>query len=407
MTFDLRKLYSLTAQSVRPSAIREMVKYASQPGAVSFARGDPAPEVFPVEEFFQCAGILRTKGREILQYGPTGGYRPLIEFLAGWMTPRLGRKIAEEQVLITTGSTQVCDLLIRATVNRGDYVITEEPTFLGNANNMRVMGAKFITVPVDEEGMVVELLPEKIESVLAAGGRISLIYTIPTFHNPAGVTMSLERRRRLVEIAHRHNILIMEDDPYRFVRFEGEDLPSLYSLDDEGCVVYAGSFSKILAPGTRLGWCVAPPSLVSLMTVLKQGVDTSSSLVSQAIVAEYCRAGLLDSFLPRIVDNYRRKRDLMEKTLRKYMPAGEAEWTTPHGGFFYWVTTPRADADAVLRKALEKKVVFVAGEPFYPNGGGRNSFRLCFTFATPDQLDFGIRVIGDAIRSLLPLPAEE
>lgn len=402
MTFDVKKLYSLTARAVRPSAIREMVKYASLPGAVSFARGDPAPEAFPVEEFYECAGVLRAKGREILQYGPTVGYPPLIEFLAGWMTPRLGREIGTDQVLVTTGSTQVCDLLVRATINRGDCVITEEPTFLGNANNMRVQGARFITVPVDGDGMRVDLLPGKIEAALASGGRIGFIYTIPTFHNPAGVTLSLERRACLVEIAHKYNILIMEDDPYRYVRFEGEDLPSLYSLDDEGCVVYAGSFSKLLAPGTRVGWCVAPPELVRLMTVLKQGVDTSSSIVSQAIVAEYCRKGLLDAFLPRVVGVYRRKRDMMEAALRRYMPAGEAEWVTPHGGFFYWVTTPRAEAAAVLAKCLEEKVVFVAGEPFYPNGGGQHSFRLCFTFATPEQLDRGIRVIGDAIRALAP-----
>ena len=403
MTFDVTKLYSQTSLAVRPSAIREMVKYAAQPGAVSFARGDPAPEAFPIEEFYQCAEVLRAKGSEVLQYGPTVGYPPLIEFLAGWMTPRLGRKINTDQVMVTTGSTQVCDLLVRALVNRGDYVITEEPTFLGNTNNMRVMGAQFITVPIDGEGMMVDLLPEKIEAVLAKGGKISFIYTIPTFHNPAGVTMSVERRKKLVEIAHKYNILIMEDDPYRFVRFEGSDLPSVYELDDQGCVVYAGSFSKILAPGTRLGWCVGDPKLINMMTTLKQGVDGSASIVAQAIVAEYCRRGHLDAFLPRIIDNYRRKRDLMEAALRKYMPEGEAQWTTPNGGFFYWVTTPHVKVDDILKKALQEKIVFVAGQPFYPNGGGDHSFRMCFTFATPEQLDRGIRVIGDAIRALLPI----
>ena len=261
-------------------------------------------------------------------------------------------------------------------------------------------------LPVDEQGMVVAALPEKIESVRARGGKISFIYVIPTFHNPAGVTMSVERRRQLVAVAQEHGLLIMEDDPYRFVRFEGDDLPSLYELDGGNGVVSAGSFSKILAPGTRVGWCVGPEPLIRTMTVLKQSVDSSASVVSQAIVAEYCRSGKLDGFLPKIIENYRRKRDLMEAALRKYLPAGEAQWTMPNGGFFYWITTPNVKTADLIKKCLERKVVFVPGEPFYPNGGGEHSFRLCFTFATPDQLDVGIRVIGEAIRELAPAKAK-
>ena len=406
MAIELSKLYSQTARAVRPSAIREMAKHAAQPGAISFTRGDPAPEIFPVEEFYECARVLRDRGREVLQYGNTGGYAPLIDFLCAWLTPRLGRPVTREQILISSGSGQACDLLVRSTVDRGDYVIVEEPTYLGNTNGLRNAGANFITEPMDEQGMIVSALPEKIEAARASGGKISFLYTIPTFHNPAGVTMSLERRKQLVEIAQRYGILIFEDDPYRFVRFEGDDLPSLYELDGGDGVVSAGSFSKILAPGTRVGWCVGPAPLIGLMTTLKQSVDSSASVVSQAIVAEYCRSGKLDGFLPKIVENYCRKRDLMEASLRKYMPAGEAQWTMPNGGFFYWITTPNVTTDALLKKCLERKVVFVPGEPFYPNGGGEHSFRLCFTFATPDQLDAGIRVIGEAIRELVPATAK-
>ena len=295
MSIDLTALFSKTARAVRPSAIREMAKHAAEPGAISFARGDPAPEIFPVEEFYEGTKVLLERGREILQYGNTAGYAPLADFLCGWLTPRMGRTITREQLLITSGSGQVCDLLVRATVDRGDFVIVEEPTFLGNTNSMRVAGANFITVPVDEHGMVLDGLPEKIEAVQRAGGKISFIYTIPTFHNPAGVTMSLERRRQLVAIAQKHGILIMEDDPYRFVRFEGDDLPSLYELDGGSGVISAGSFSKILAPGTRVGWCVGPEAIVRIMTTLKQSVDSSASVVSQALVAEYCRSGRLGS----------------------------------------------------------------------------------------------------------------
>ena len=197
MAIELDKLYSQTARAVRPSAIREMAKHAAQPGAISFARGDPAPEIFPVEEFYECARVLRDRGSEVLQYGNTAGYAPLADFLTGWLTPRLGRPVTREKLLITSGSGQVCYLLVRSTVDRGDFVIVEEPTFLGNTNGMRNAGANFITVPVDEQGMVVAALPEKIESVRARGGKISFIYVIPTFHNPAGVTMSVERRRQL------------------------------------------------------------------------------------------------------------------------------------------------------------------------------------------------------------------
>ena len=406
MAIELDKLYSQTARAVRPSAIREMAKHAAQPGAISFARGDPAPEIFPVEEFYECARVLRDRGSEVLQYGNTAGYAPLADFLTGWLTPRLGRPVTREKLLITSGSGQVCDLLVRSTVDRGDFVIVEAPTFLGNTNGMRNAGANFITVPVDEQGMVVAALPEKIESVRARGGKISFIYVIPTFHNPAGVTMSVERRRQLVAVAQEYGLLIMEDDPYRFVRFEGDDLPSLYELDGGDNVVSAGSFSKILAPGTRVGWCVGPEPLIRTMTVLKQSVDSSASVVSQAIVAEYCRSGKLDGFLPKIIENYRRKRDLMEAALRKYLPAGEAQWTMPNGGFFYWITMPNVKTADLIKKCLERKVVFVPGEPFYPNGGGEHSFRLCFTFATPDQLDVGIRVIGEAIRELAPAKAK-
>ena len=406
MTFDVKKQFSESALGIKPSPIREMFHMLRQPGMISFAGGMPAPEVFPVEEFAAGASILREQGRDILQYGTTEGYPPLMDFLCTWMAPRLGRVATRDEILITTGSSQVCDLLIRATVNRGDYVVTEEPTFLGNTINMYNQGAKFITVPCDGDGMIVDLLPEKLDAALAAGHKVKFIYTIPNFHNPSGATLSLERRKMLVEVAHKYDLIIMEDDPYGNVRFEGEDLPTIYSLDKEGHTLFAGSFSKILAPGTRVGWCIGPAALIRTMAVFKQGVDTSTSIVAQALVWKYCSSGALDAFLPKIIDNYRRKRDLMEAALRKYMPAGEAEWTTPHGGFFYWITTPHVNAAELFKKCVERKVAFVVGEPFYPNGGGEHSFRMCFTFATPEQMDTGIKALAEAVKELLPVKAE-
>lgn len=402
MTFDVSSLYSVAAQSIKPSPIREMVSMVRQPGMISFAGGMPAPEVFPVDGFCDGVDYLRENGRDVLQYGSTEGYPPLMDFLCSWMKPRLGRSVTRSEILIISGSTQACDLLVRATVNRGDYVVTEEPTFLGNAITMRNQGAKFITVPCDGEGMMVDLLPQKLDAVIAQGGKVRFIYTIPNFHNPSGATLSLERRKKLVDIAHRYGLVIFEDDPYGSVRFEGEDIPTLYSLDHDGHVLYVDSFSKILAPGTRMGWCIGPAALVRTMTVFKQGVDVCTSVVDQALVYKYCASGKLDAFLPTIIDNYRRKRDLMEAALRKYMPQGEAEWVTPHGGFFFWVTTPRVRADELFRACVARKVAFVVGEPFFPNGGGEHSFRMCFTFATPDQMDAGIKILGATIRELLP-----
>lgn len=402
MTFDVKKQFSAAALGIRPSPIRDMFHLLRQPGMISFAGGMPAPEVFPVEEFYVGASVLREQGRDVLQYGTTEGYPPLLDFLRARMAPRLGRAVSRDEILVTSGSSQVCDLLIRATVDRGDYVVTEEPTFLGNSLNMYNQGAKFITVPCDGDGMMVDLLPEKLDRALADGHKVRFVYTIPNFHNPSGVTLSLGRRQKLVEIAHRYGLIIMEDDPYGSVRFEGEDLPTLCSLDGEGCVLYAGSFSKILAPGTRVGWCVGPAELIRTLAVFKQGADTSTSVVSQALVYKYCASGALDANLPKIVDNYRRKRDLMEAALRKYLPPGEAEWVTPHGGFFYWITTPRIDGRELFERAIARKVAFVVGGPFFPNGGGEHSFRMCFTFATPEQTDAGVKALGEAMRELLP-----
>lgn len=406
MAFDVKQQYSVAAQNIQPSPIREMFHLLREPGMISFAGGMPAPEVFPIEEFYKGATILRDEGTDVLQYGTTEGYPPLMDFLCNWMAPRLGKTPTREEILITTGSTQACDLLIRTTVNRGDYVVTEEPTFLGNAINMYNQGAHFITVPCDKDGMIVSKLPTMLDKAIAEGHKVRFVYTIPNFHNPLGVTMSTERRKELVEVARKYGLIIFEDDPYGNVRFEGEMLPTIYSLDNGEHVLYAGSFSKILAPGTRVGWCIGPKDLIRTMSVFKQGADTSTSIVAQALVYKYCASGSLDAFLPKIIDNYRRKRDLMEAALRKYMPAGEAEWVTPRGGFFYWVTTPHVNCNELFEKAIKRKVAFVVGGPFYPNGGGDHSFRMCFTFATPEQMDTGIKALGDAIRDLLPTKAQ-
>ena len=401
MSNFLESLYSQATFNLKPSPIREMLHLIRRPGMISFAGGMPDPEIFPVEQFKEAAGILDREGKDVLQYGTTEGYLPLKEFLAEWTAPKMGRKLATDEILITTGSTQIVDLLSWVLIDKGDWVICEEPTFLGATLTMRNHGASFLTVPCDENGMKVDMIPEMVEKARKEGKKVKFIYTIVNFHNPLGCDLSLERRKKLIEIAEKYNLLILEDDPYGYVRFDGEEIPSIFSMDTSGRVVFACSFSKILAPGTRVAWCAGNKEIIRKMTVFKQGVDVCTSVVAQAMVYEYCRLGHLDSFLPKIIDHYRKKRDAMEEAFRKYLPQGEVKWLTPRGGFFYWLETPKVKAKDLFEKAVEKKVAFVLGEPFFPNGGGEHNFRMCFTFASKEQTEEGISRLGEALRELL------
>ncbi len=396
-------LYGRATRSLKPSPIREMLHLTRRPGIISFAGGMPDPAAFPVDAFRDAANrILEEQGRDILQYGTTEGYPPLKSFLSGWTAPRTGRKLSEDELLITAGSTQVVDLLSWATIDPGDFVVCEEATFLGSTGTMRNHGASFITVPCDADGMRVELLPSLLEEARAKGKKVKYIYTIPNFHNPLGCTLSLERRKLLVRVAQEWGIPILEDDPYGYIRYDGDHLPSLFSLDDQGIVIYAGSFSKILAPGTRVGWAGGDREIIRKMTVFKQAVDVCTSVVAQAQVYKYCEMGYLDAFLPGIIAHYRKKRDDFEEAMRRFLPPGEAAWVKPQGGYFYWLETPRVLARDLFDRAIGKQVAFVLGEPFYPNGGGERAFRMCFTFTSPEQTEEGMKRLGDALRESLP-----
>ncbi len=400
MSHYLEKLYSRTAIEMKPSPIREILHVIRKPGMISFAGGMPDPEIFPVEQFYEAADILRTQGRDVLQYGTTEGYQPLREFLRSWTAPRMGRELKDDELIITTGSTQVVDLLSWVTLDPGDCVICEEPTFLGATLCMHNHKAEFLTVPCDEDGMKVDLLPGIIEKALSEGKSIKYIYTIVNFHNPLGCDLVLERRKKMLEIAKKYDILIFEDDPYGYVRFDGEDIPSIFSMDDTGHVLFSCSFSKILAPGTRVAWCAGPPELIRKMAVVKQGVDVCTSVVAQAMVYEYGRLGYLDSFLPKIIDHYRKKRNAMEKAFWEHLPTDQVSWQTPRGGFFYWMYSKNIPAKDLFEKAVSKNVAFVLGHPFYPNGGGEKEFRMCFTFASPEQTEDGVKRLGDSFREL-------
>ena len=393
--------FSECARKTRPSPVRELLKVINQPGMISFAGGMPAPEVFPVEQFYEGTEQLRTNGPLLLQYGTTEGYTPLREFLAKWTAPRMGREVAMDEILLTTGSQQALDLFAWAMLDPGDVVITEDPTYMAALNTFFNHGAEFASVPVDDKGMVVSELPPLIESLKQAGKKPKFIYTIVNFQNPAGSTMSLERRKELAAIAERYSIPIFEDDPYGYVRFDGEHLPSVFSFDKAGNTLYAGSFSKILSPGVRVGWIAGPKEIVRQMTVFKQTTDLCSSPITQVLTYEYCRKGYLDSHLPTIVENYRTKRDAMEKSFQKHLAPLGVTWVKPEGGFFYWLNTGAIDSDELAKRALEKKVALLPGAPFCVSPtAGKHASRVNYTYSQPDVIEEGVARLAQAIQEM-------
>lgn len=399
--------FSALAGQMHPSPIRELFRITQQPGMISFAGGMPDPDTFPVEGFAACADVLSRDGRTVLQYGASEGYPPLRAAILDMMAERLGERPEAAELLVTSGSQQAVDLMARALLDLGDVVVVEAPTYPGTLHCLRNAGARFALVPADGDGMRVELLPEVVaRAERETGRRPKLIYTVPDFSNPSGACLSLERRRRLVELARELRIPIFEDDPYGRLRYAGEPLPSLKALVGRGPeVIYASSFSKVLAPGVRVAWTVAAPELIRAMVMMRQGEDLCTSTVTQALVAEYCTRGLLESHLGVIVAAYERKSRAMQAALERHLPPGSARWHRPDGGFFYWLELASGSSRELFERAVAEGVAFVAGRAFYPGAAeqvgevmsGDRFLRLCFTFADEAAIDEGCRRLGVAL----------
>jgi 2-aminoadipate transaminase len=400
-----QQLYAQRAEGMRASDIREILKVTAQPDVISLAGGLPAPELFPIDEYRRAfEWVLETDGAQALQYGPSEGYRPLRSLLAERLG-RFGMRCGPDDILVTNGSQQALDLIAKMLLDPGDAVLVEKPTYLGALQAFNQYQATYAAVPMDEDGMQVD----EVERVLSRrdGRRIKFIYALPNFQNPTGRSMSLARRHRLVELASAFGVPIVEDDPYGELRYEGDPLPTLKALDTSGSVLYLGTFSKILAPGLRLGWIVADPDAMEALLHGKQPTDLHTGMAQQMATYEVARDGFVDSHVHRIKAFYKERRDIMLQAMAEHFPA-EAHYTRPSGGLFVWAELPQhVDTRELLLDAVRERVAFVPGQGFHSDSSGTNTMRLNFSNVQPDQLREGVRRLGLAIqRRLSQAPTE-
>ncbi len=397
----LESMYSINVAGMKKSVIRELLKLTQKPEIISFAGGLPSPETFPIEEIAELAGeVIRKEGNWALQYGPTEGDPRLKDEIIKIMK-KDGVTVERDNLLITTASQQGLDLVGKVFINPRNQVVICRPSYVGALQAFKSYMANFTGIDLDENGMKIDLLKEKLEHMRLAADLPKFIYVIPDFQNPAGVTMSLPRRKELLRLSHEYQVLVIEDTPYRQLRYVGEHLPSLYELDGgEGYVISLHTFSKILFPGLRLGWIIANREVIDKFVTAKQSMDLCTPPFTQAIAYEYCRKGLLDSHIAENVKLYRKKRKIMLDALERYMPRDpEIHWTKPEGGLFLWMQLPDYfDVDALFYQAIEANVAYVVGTGFYADGGGKNAFRLNFSYPSEEQIVEGVKRLAGVIK---------
>ena len=388
-------VYATRMDSLRASEIREILKITQREEVISFAGGLPAPELFPVEMLKEIScQVLTESGRSALQYSTTEGYEPLRRKIAERVGRKFQTKVSAQQVLITCGSQQALDFTGKLFLDEGDVVLCESPTYLAAISAFRAYQPQFVEVPTDDNGMIMAAL----EKILATTDRVKLIYVIPDFQNPTGRTWSLERRQRLVELATRYEIPVIEDNPYGELRFEGELLPSLKSMDTAGLVIGTGTFSKTFCPGMRIGWLIAEPELIEKYVLIKQGADLCTSLRSQMEVDMFMERYDFEANLGKLTDLYRKRRNAMVEALEEMMPTG-VKFTRPQGGLFLWVELPsHISAVELLRECLKRDVAFVPGDAFFPNGGVKNTLRLNYSNMPENRIREGIQRLAGVIK---------
>ena len=386
-------------KNMKPSAIREIFKSLTDPRIIAFAAGNPAAESFPSEAFGLLSNeIFQKDAVKALQYGITEGYPPLREFLTERLAERFGCKKDDNTTIVVTGGQQGLELTCKVMCNEGDVVICENPSFIGALNAFRSNGAKLVGVDMDADGINIEAL----EKACRDNPRAKLLYVIPTFHNPAGITTSLEKRRAIYEIAKKYSLVILEDNPYGELRFAGEEIPTIKSLDTEGIVVYCGSFSKVLSAGMRVGFISAPNAIAQKIVVAKQVEDVHTNQFFQMLCHAFVTRYDLDTHIASIRALYKKKSAVMIKALEEYMPDC-VSFTRPEGGLFLWCTLPEEiELSAFVARALERFVAVVPGTAFDPEDSGvSHSFRLTYATPTEEQIVTGIKILGELVREML------
>ena len=383
---------------LKGSEIRELLKLTAQPDIISFAGGMPAPELFPVEQMMEASmAVLKENGRVALQYSSTEGYPRLREQIAERMLAKNNIKTDKDHILVTSGSQQGLDFSARVFLNPGDVVLLESPSYLGAVNAFKACEPTFIEVPTDDGGMIME----ELEKILATTERVKMIYVIPDFQNPTGRTWDLDRRHKFMEIVNRYEIPVIEDNPYGELRFEGEYLPALKSMDTKGLVVFLGTFSKILAPGYRLGWVCADGEILAKYNFLAQAASLQASTEAQLVVSKFIDMYDLDEHVAAIKDCYRKRRDVMMATMEREFPE-EAKFTHPNGGLFTWVELPEyINTNEMAKECLKRNVAYVPGDGFFPDAGHNNCIRLNYSCMPEDKIEKGMTILGQVIKEYI------
>lgn len=390
-------VYADRMANVSGSAVREILKLTQQPDMISFGGGLPSADSFPMEDLKDIINqITENMTASVLQYGETEGYRPLREEIVKFMATK-GVNTCVDNVLITSGSQQGLDLVAKAFISKGDKIVVESPTYLAALQVFKMYEADFIEAPVDEDGII----PSELDRILRTEQAVKLVYMIPCFQNPSGRTVSAARRKEILAVIQKYDVVLIEDAPYEDLKYTDAQYPSMKSMDITGQVLYFGSFSKTVAPGFRVGYSIADESILSKMIIGKQSCDLHVSIFSQMVMAEYLKRGLMPDHLKQINAEYAKKRDLMLKTLAETMPEG-VTWTRPEGGLFLWLELPGSiSTNDLFLKAIAKKVAYVAGDSFYAAGQPHNAMRINFSNATPENIVKGVQALAEVIKENL------
>jgi 2-aminoadipate transaminase len=383
---------------MRASEIRELLKLTENPEVISFAGGTPSPDLFPVQEIAQVTcDVLAQSGKQALQYGTTEGFTPLREIIAKRMNRKFKTNFGFQNILITSGSQQGLDFSGKIFLNEGDVLLCEKPMYLAAINAFRAYMPKFVEVPTDDEGMIIK----ELERLLQLTDNVKLIYIVPDFQNPTGISWSSKRRQEFMQVIHQYDIPVLEDNPYGELVFEGEIEPSVKSMDKKGQVICLGTFSKTFCPGMRVGWVAAETNILDKFILVKQSADLHTSTLNQREIAKYIDTYDFDANIEKIKATYKKRRDIMIRTMEKEFPAG-IKFTRPRGGLFTWVELPgHINARAVLEKSLENQVAFVPGGAFYPNGGMENTLRLNFSNMPEDRIILGIKRLAEVLHTFI------